>query len=441
MDTGLAYSVLHRMDHQRALSLLGRVQPDWVAECAAQYQWFCQQILQLPADRGTEVFEALCWKSSPVAAGMLAKMEPDDALRFLDVVDRHRLDKVLESVSREVVDRLLDRMTPECATAALVTHTQWSAYMLMVDMDRQRAEMIISRIGPGGLGAVLDAAGAQYVARLVAKMDQDEATSWLQRMEAFYAAEVLGSIDPAHLAGVIQDLDLSQAAWWLDRMKAAHAAKVLDVTEPQCTVAIIGHLEEALGGRHLNDMSAAAVARVLTAMAEQIGLARAAEIASLMDPGAAGAALEAMEPYKCVPLLKSARPQLADALLARLARSRSGPKLAQIVQAVCERPGDLAAVLTRNPPATAAQIVEALPAAETAVAVSLMDVPHAQQLLRALPRAETRYPNKLNLDRYRGKQIDILKAIEQFDEALADRLTHLLGLATGTRADWFFTQP
>jgi len=422
MDAFLANAVLERIDHARALSLLARVQPDWVAGHAAEAGWFRNQILLMPSDRGAEVFDALSRKSPQAAAWTLSAMGPDDALRFLNAVEYRHKPKVLQSMRREDVDRLLDQMTPGCATAALAAHTQWGAYMLMVEMDRPRAETIITRIGPDGLAAVLDCATAKYVAELVAHMDPDEAAGWLERMEAFYVTAVLGFIAPRRIAGLMRDPGRGPG-WWLARMKPADAAKVLEAIAPDEAAAAIGRLEPDLAAGCLNEMSPDAAGRALTAGPDSLGLPRTAELVCGMDLPHAGAALVTMEPDTCVLVLKRAGPDLLDAVLAAHVRSDSGSKIAQIIQAVCERPGDLAGLLTRNP-----QIAEALPAPRAAAALALLDEDHAHQVLRRLPRAEMRYPDQSSIGGYAGQQIIVLKAIRQLDEAMADRLEILLGL-------------
>jgi Mg/Co/Ni transporter MgtE len=447
MKPHLACAILEHMDHERSLGLLARVQPAWVAECAADWEWFRDQLHQMPADRGIEVFELLTRRSARAAARTLSAMEPDQALRFLNAIDESRLNMVLEQMSRDNIDRLLDRMTPDRAAAALVAHADWAAYMLMIHMDRRRADAIISRIGSGRLSAVLGAAKTDYVARLIRKMDRATAADWLDRMEAAYAAGVLQSIGPERIVALLRDLDRSQAAWWLGRMEAADAARVLELLEPDDEAALIGSLEPGHAARYLGLMPAAGAGRMLAVSARLHGLPRAAEILGQMDPKAAYPALASMDPDQFAPLLKQAGPGFVDVMLTAQARSKTGVKTAQIIHAVCASPADLAGLLTRNPPAVAARVAEALPIPEAADALASMDLDQAHQVLKLVPRIGSHtvtrslpYP-KSAFERYGGQQIEILKAIEQRDEATAKRLTGLLGLAPPEPPRWEFASP
>jgi Mg/Co/Ni transporter MgtE len=436
MKPDLALEVLERMDHGRAFSLLARVQPNWVAACAAEDHqgWLRGQLHQIPADRGIEVFHLLTWRSPEAAARTLSAMEPDQALRFLDAIDARCLNDVLERMSRDHIDRLLDRLTPDCAAAALIAHADWAAYMLMTKMDRSRADAIVARIGSDRLSAVLGAAKADYLARLIANMDRTQAADWLARMEAADAAEVLGSIGPKRVATLLRDMDRGQVAWWLARMRAPDAAKALELLEPDEQATLTGSLEPGQAARYLDHMPTAGATRMLAASARLHGLPRVADILRQMDPKSVGPALGGMEADQLLPLLKQAGPGFADVTLAAQAHSVTGGKIAQIIHAICASPAELAGLLARNPPAVAARVAEALPVPETAGAMALMDADQAHRVLRLVPRdaghevARRLDDPELTFERYSGQQIEILKAIKQRDEATAKRLINLLDL-------------
>jgi len=447
MKPDIAQATLARMEHERALSLLARVQPAWLADCAARHYWFREQLPQLPADRGIEAFQSLAWDSPEAAGWALTDMELDQALHFLGAIRRNDLSGVFRQMIPEDVDRLLDRMTPDCTTAALVAHADWAAYLLLVGPDEpannQRSDMLIDRIGPDGVTAVLGAASASYLARLIRHLDQDGAETWIGRMNPDKATRVLEQIDPRHIGVRTRDLGSDRAAWWLARMGVPHAVRVLELLEPQDAAAAIGNLERELAILCLDRIEAATAARVLAATAKLRGPEQAAELARGMERGPAGAALAAMEPEQCVPLLGQAGPNLVDVLFGTQVRSMPGEKVAQIVKAVCSTPSDTAGLLARNPPEIAARIADALPVPDAAEALASIDVPQARQILWSLPRTEipsakrrVSYPDR-PIDRYSGKQIDILKAIGQIEEATASRLTELLGLAPkATKPPW-----
>jgi flagellar motility protein MotE (MotC chaperone) len=447
MKPGIAYDVLTCMGHDRALSLLARVQPTWLADCASEYAWFREQLHQIPADRGVEAFQRMAWSHRQAAAWAINGMEPDPALHYLNVLREVNLRGVLGEMRREGVDRLLDRMTPDCTTVALEAHADWAAYILLVgradqETDRQRADTIIDRIGPDGIRRVLGAARSSYVARLIKHLDHDGAATWIGRMEADKAIRVLEHVDPSHIAALTQDLDASRAAWWLARMTVAHAARVLELLEPEAAAAAIGSLERERTIRCLDQTAAAAAARVLAATANLLGLDQTAEILRGMEPDLAGAALAAMELQQCTPLLEQAGPDLVDVLFRTQVRSMPSENVAQIAKDVCARPGDTAALLARNQPEIAARIAETLPVQDAAKALASIDVHQARQILWVMHRTEipgakrrVSYPDR-PIDQYTGKQIDILKAIEQFDEAAASRLTELLGLAPPKPPSW-----
>jgi hypothetical protein len=447
MKPDIAQALLKRMDHERALSLLARVQPAWLADCATEDRWFREQLPQMPSDRGVEAFQAMAWRSPQDAGWALSEMELDQALHFLGTIRGDHLSRVLGRMRRENVDRLLDGMTPDGTTAALVAHADWGAYILLLGADqptgKQRSNTIIDRIGPDGVTAVLEAASASYLARLVRHLDQDGAETWIGRMNADKATRVLEQIDPRHIAARTRDLGSDRAAWWLARMGVPHAVRVLELLEPQDAAAAIGNLERELAILCLDRIEAATAARVLAATATLRGPEQAAELARGMERGPAGAALAAMEPEQCVPLLGQAGPDLVDVLFGTQVRSMPGEKVAQIAKAVCSTPRDTAGLLARNPPEIAARIADALPVPDAAEALASIDVPQARQILWSLPRTEipgakrrVSYPDR-PIDRYTGKQIDILRAIGQFDEAAASRLTELLGLAPkATEPPW-----
>ena len=387
MEPRLALKILKRMDHGHALGLLARVQPGWAAECAAEDAegWFRGQLHQMPAHRGTEVFDLLTWRSPNAAAKTLSALAPDQALRFLAATGESRLNDVLERMSREHIDRLLDQMTPNCAAAALIAHADWAAYMLMTKMGRSRADAISAGSVPIGLSAVLGAAKADYLARLIGNMDRTQAADWLARMEAADAAEVLGSIGPKRVATLLRDMDRGQAAWWLARMSVPDAAKALELLEPDEQATLTGSLEPGQAAQYLDQMPAAGAMRMLAASARLHGLPRAVDILRQMDPKSVGPALGGMEADQLLPLLKQAGPGFADVTLAAQAHSVTGGKIAQIIHAICASPAELAGLLARNPPAVAARVAEALPVPETAGAMALMDAHQAHQVLRLVP--------------------------------------------------------
>jgi Mg/Co/Ni transporter MgtE len=447
MERNVASDVLERMEHRRALSLLARVQPLWVAANAANDQWFCEQIHQMPSDRGGEVFRILSYSWPEAAARTLRAMQADQALRFLDVVEDKRLEDVLKCLSRDDIDQLLDGMTPACAATALAAHADWAAYMLMADMDRRRADAIVSRIGPERLAAVLGAAKNGYVARLIKKMDEGDAAAWLDRMKADHAAEVLDLIEPAHIAGLIRNLDRRRAAWWLVRMKEAHAGSVLDLIEPQDVAQLMAGLDQDDAPRYLGRMSPIRAARVLSALAETLGSALIAEILHQMPVVSVASTLAEMEADLYVPFMRRAEPSFVDLILQIQTRSVSSAKIVQIISAVWPTTGDIADLLVGSSGPVAARIAEALPAGEAADALSSLGVDRAHRILELVPREHHQAGRNSPfadraIDRYAGKQIDILKAIELHDEPMAGQLAELLGLAPPKpdEESWYVTE-